>query len=319
MVSSQELSVDDIHAMESELKGLSEGMDRASAIRDRRRKTLIASEKELMTVCNSLEVILAEYNSRLSDLQLDPENASMLAKLKASLKKDNLKDTDQSKILGVNISKTVNPTIGKLTDSFRNKVQETKASYQDSLDRIAAAEDACKAAEAKLQIVHDKTAKCKETLQSEQATHDAKLAVRVREVDAMDSKVAARRDLVTLAFFFLLRVGEYTPAPRAKRTVPLRRKDVILFKDGAHLAHSAPLATLLGADALTVRLAGQKNGLRNVHLHHIATGDPCFCPVRAAARRVHALQVSGERIQEGDQALPSSITVGTGQTGTVQQ
>jgi hypothetical protein len=27
----------------------------------------------------------------------------------------------------------------------------------------------------------------------------------------------------------------------------------------------------------------------------------------------------GERIREGDQALPSSITVGTGQTGTVQQ
>jgi hypothetical protein len=96
---------------------------------------------------------------------------------------------------------------------------------------------------------------------------------------------------VTLAFFFLLRVGEYTPAPRAKRTVPLRRKDIILFKRGARLAHTAPLDTLLGADALTVRLAWQKNGLRNVHLHHVATGDPSFCPVRAAARRVHALRV----------------------------
>jgi hypothetical protein len=31
------------------------------------------------------------------------------------------------------------------------------------------------------------------------------------------------------------------------------------------------------------------------------------------------LRVSGERIREGDQALPSSITVGTEQTGTVQQ
>jgi hypothetical protein len=100
----------------------------------------------------------------------------------------------------------------------------------------------------------------------------------------------ALADLVTLAFFFLLRVGEYTPAPRAKRTVPLRRKDIILFQRGARLSHNAPLETLLGADALTVRLAGQKNGLRNVHLHHVATGDPSFCPVRAAARRVHALR-----------------------------
>jgi hypothetical protein len=32
-----------------------------------------------------------------------------------------------------------------------------------------------------------------------------------------------------------------------------------------------------------------------------------------------AALVSGERIREGDQALPSTITVGTGQTGTVQQ
>ena len=112
----------------------------------------------------------------------------------------------------------------------------------------------------------------------------------VQRYQAKDPGGQALADLVTLAFFFLLRVGEYTPAPRAKRTVPLRRKDIILFKAGARLSHSAPLATLLEADALTVRLAGQKTGLRNVHLHHVATGDPCFCPVRAAARRVHALQ-----------------------------
>ena len=197
-ISTQEFSVDDIHAMESELKGLSEAMDRASALHEQRRKTLFASEKELMTVCSSLEATLAEYNSSLSDIEIDPENAAMLAKFKAGLRKDKLEETDQSKIIGVDIAKVVNPAIRTLVDNFRNKVQQTKASFQDSLDRIAAAEDACEAAKAKLQIVFDKVDKCKDTLQNEQETHNAKLGVRQREVDAIEGKVAARRDPVAL-------------------------------------------------------------------------------------------------------------------------
>ncbi len=50
-------------------------------------------------------------------------------------------------------------------------------------------------------------------------------------------------DLVTVAFFYLLQVGEYTsPAQaRAKGTIPLRRSDIRLWKNGILLLHSAGL------------------------------------------------------------------------------
>jgi hypothetical protein len=44
-----------------------------------------------------------------------------------------------------------------------------------------------------------------------------------------------------------------------------------------------------------------------------------FAPLEAGSQGNTRSRMSGERIREGDQALPSSITVGTEQTGTVQQ
>ena len=197
-IESQELSVDDIHAMESELKGLSEAMDRASALRDQRRKTLLASEKELLVTCNSLESILNEYNSKLSELQLVPRLGADLANMKATLDKNALLDADPSKTVGVHVESTVRPTVASFQTKFTVEVEQTTAAYQDSLDQMESSNDNCNAASAKLKIVQDKTAKCEKTLDSEQETHNAKFAVRQREVEAMEAKVAARRDPIAL-------------------------------------------------------------------------------------------------------------------------
>ena len=197
-ISSQEMNIDDLSAMESELKGLSEAMDRALSLRDERRKTLAAAEKELQIVCTKLEEIVEQYNSRLSDLQLSPEHAPTLAKLKASLKKENLAETDQSKVICVNLKQTAIPTIDSWMDDFRTENRKVKAEYQDTLDRVPTVKDACKAAENKLLIIQEKTSKCETTLQNEQTAHDAKLAVHRREVEAMEKKVAARRNPITL-------------------------------------------------------------------------------------------------------------------------
>jgi len=98
-------------------------------------------------------------------------------------------------------------------------------------------------------------------------------------------------DLVIIAFFFLLRVGEYTLSSKKdrkkKRTVPLRTKDVTLWKGDRPLAHSAPLTTLLTATSATIRLENTKNGTKNATVHHGAQGG-FVCPVAAIARRVHA-------------------------------
>jgi integrase len=100
----------------------------------------------------------------------------------------------------------------------------------------------------------------------------------------------ALADLITIAFFFLLRPGEYAmPTSRSKtRTVQFRRQDVHFFRNGTVIPHSMPLDVLRQADSIRLYIDNQKNGQRGSTMHHTATADG-FCPVKALANRVHAL------------------------------
>jgi hypothetical protein len=108
---------------------------------------------------------------------------------------------------------------------------------------------------------------------------------------ALNPKDQALADLVVLAFFFLLRVGEYTPpGNRRTRTTQIRRKDMQFWSkrpDGIldRISPLATLADLLQADAVTITLDNQKNGQRDAVLHHDAIPNNPICPCKAAARR----------------------------------
>jgi len=101
-------------------------------------------------------------------------------------------------------------------------------------------------------------------------------------------------DLVTVAYFFLLRVGEYTHTTarkgQTKRTVPLRKQDITFWKDKHVLPHCSTLAELLQADGVTINLANQKNGKRNTQLFHSHSNDINFTPTRSLARLVHLIR-----------------------------
>jgi hypothetical protein len=124
-----------------------------------------------------------------------------------------------------------------------------------------------------------------------------KLAVPVSTIAAIannyrwDHHKEAVADLITIAFFYLLRVGEYTTPSKAqeKRTIALRDCDVRLWKDGNLLPHSAGLETLLLADSATICIAHTKNGTKGAVVHHDAIGGP-ICPVAAMARRIANIQ-----------------------------
>lgn len=113
------------------------------------------------------------------------------------------------------------------------------------------------------------------------------------------SRMRTIGDLVVLAFFFLLRVGEYTTSSDPRQTVPLRRQDIKLWRNKTLLSHTLPLHELLQADAVTIFLDNQKNGFRGATLHHTASGNT-LCPVKSAARLVHQIA-----------ALPESTGLGT--------
>jgi hypothetical protein len=105
---------------------------------------------------------------------------------------------------------------------------------------------------------------------------------------ANDARSRAAADLVTTAFFFLLRVGEYTmPRRNARtRTVQFRIQDVTFRDaDGTVILNTAPLHVLTAANSVTLFLDNQKNGQRGTTILHTSTGS-WFCPVQALARRV---------------------------------
>ena len=107
-------------------------------------------------------------------------------------------------------------------------------------------------------------------------------------------------DLILIAFYYLLRVGEYTcryrktRPKRTKKTVNFRLCDVAFFKkdeEGAlrRLSSDVAPAERLQADGATLRLTNQKNGWKNVCVHQQKNKRGKFCPVRAIARVVNDL------------------------------
>ena len=129
-------------------------------------------------------------------------------------------------------------------------------------------------------------------------------------VDGAADEVATARerrvaDLTLVAFYYLLRVGEYTSRyrnskerptkstsrrkRRKKKTVNFRVSDVTFFKkDGGgrlrQLPPNASAADILSADGATLLLTDQKNGWKNVCIHQQANGQARKCPVRALGR-----------------------------------
>ena len=116
--------------------------------------------------------------------------------------------------------------------------------------------------------------------------------------------------LSNIAFYYLLRVGEYTWSghKQRRRTQQFRVKDVI-FRNGSFIIpNSAPLDELLTATSATLVIDNQKNGIRGQCIHHHCNGLSTS-PVKSLAHRVHhimdnfnnnqSLCISAYRQQDG--------------------
>ena len=108
-------------------------------------------------------------------------------------------------------------------------------------------------------------------------------------------------DLALIAFYYLLRVGEYTKpklrvingkTKRATRTQQFKIKNIGFFKNNKILPRRSKLHELLQADSCTLKITNQKNGRMGQTIHHFATHAPA-CPVKAVARRVHHILSNG--------------------------
>jgi hypothetical protein len=107
--------------------------------------------------------------------------------------------------------------------------------------------------------------------------------------------------LCIIAFYFLLRVGEYTQPRfvlrngkkhRCTRTKQFTVGNVGFFKNDRVLPRDSPLDVLLTADAATLKISKQKNGRMGDTIHQRAVSSEC-CPVKALAHHVHHILSHG--------------------------
>ena len=98
--------------------------------------------------------------------------------------------------------------------------------------------------------------------------------------------------LTMLAFFFAMRSCEYLfISGKKRRTLPLRKRNIVFLKNHRILPHDSPL--LEEADAVSIYFEYQKNEERNESVTQCATGDPFACPVKAAAKIIRRMQREG--------------------------
>ena len=116
-------------------------------------------------------------------------------------------------------------------------------------------------------------------------------------------KDQAIADLAQCAFYFLLRVGEYTrprlakvngKVVRATRTVQFQVKDIGFFKNGKIVKRRSSLQDLRTADHVTFKITNQKNGRMGETISHekLRTNQD-HGPIVAAARRIHHILSNG--------------------------
>ena len=104
----------------------------------------------------------------------------------------------------------------------------------------------------------------------------------------------ATADLINIAFYFLLRVGEYTkPRTLQQNTKPFRVRHVT-FRDaqGHTIPNTAPLHELYKAVDASIRIPNQKNGTKGQTLHQQCT-QSMHSPIKSLARRVHHIMSTG--------------------------
>ena len=101
-----------------------------------------------------------------------------------------------------------------------------------------------------------------------------------------DQELQAVADMIIIAFFFLLRPGEYTGTK--SDSTPFCLSDVT-FRVGCTVFDTATATDneLAATTFVILTFSTHKNGVRGEKIGHGATGDLLLCPKEALRRRVH--------------------------------
>jgi hypothetical protein len=97
-------------------------------------------------------------------------------------------------------------------------------------------------------------------------------------------------NMICLAFFFLLRPGEYTGTPSETTLFTLQEDIQCWVGQQCYLATTIPLDELPRLTFVTLTFTTQKNGVRGEVIGLGRSGNPALCPVMTLARRIAHLR-----------------------------
>lgn len=197
-IGNQNLSVKDVQKMENERKGVEEATERAIALKDQRQSVVWEIESEVESIWGDLEATVSDYNARIGELNLLPFFASLQVDMIAKLDRKAAMDSDQSRLVGVDLSGKVQPALESCKGEYARMLSECKWQYQEALDKLGQIEEVFTEAMERRRIIEKKIDQCEETLEAEREAQEGKLAVRQREADSIEQKIASLRNPVVL-------------------------------------------------------------------------------------------------------------------------
>jgi peptidoglycan hydrolase CwlO-like protein len=191
----QELSVEEARTLQNTLKGVREAIDRVQGLNETRRNRLFQHTSDQQTLWNAVEEIVPVYNAALRELvPLLPEAAVDLSKLSASNRVVSSENLD----LGNGLEQEIQARLGSIRDLLVASLAQARHDYQERLDELGQSEGMLTEAVQNVKIIEDKIMAREATLEQEREASHAKCAVRLREAEVVETKVASLRDPVAL-------------------------------------------------------------------------------------------------------------------------
>ena len=194
-VKSQELSVDEARHLQNTLKGVREAIERVQGLNNNRRSTLSQHSADQLVLWNNIEEIVPVYNTALCEMaSLLPEFAGEIFKLEVS----NKMISSGKMVVGQGLEQEIQAKLVSSRQLLAASVAQAKHDYQERLDELGQSEGRLTEALQNVKIVEDKVAAREATLEQEREASNAKYAVRLREAEAIETKVSSLRDPVAL-------------------------------------------------------------------------------------------------------------------------
>jgi len=197
-INNQELSLEDIQKMKNERKGVEEAIERAYMLRDQRRSALWEIESEVDACWSNVEGFVSDYNSNVGDLKTLPSILSVGVEMTAVIDKDATLDPNPSKLLGVDLPGTIKSTLKTCYEDCSTMLSDSKWKYQEALDKLEQSEGLFTEALERNRIIENRIDKCEGTIEAEREAQEAKLSVRMKELESIETKVTALRDPTAL-------------------------------------------------------------------------------------------------------------------------